>query len=59
MDPACQLRPWIESLYQQNTILKSHMGFPTKLKYLTFGDPGRSRSLSDIFDAKYLANATR
>ena len=33
--------------------------FPEKLKYLTFGDSERSRSLSEILDAEYLANGTR
>ena len=38
----------IESLYQQNIIIKSHMGFLKKLKHLTLGDPERSRSQIEI-----------
>ena len=46
----------IESSYQRETITKSHIGFPTKLKYWTFGDPERSRSLTEILELEYLAN---
>ena len=42
----------IENSYQQKAIIKSHIGFPKKLKYLTFGDPEMSRSLTEIFDTK-------
>ena len=35
------------------------MGFPTKFKYLIFGDPERSRSLTEILDADYLANGLK
>ena len=55
-------RKWCEiesSCQQQNTNIKSHMGFPTKLDYLTFGDPERSRSLTEILDEEYLANGKR
>ena len=54
-------RKWceIESSCQQNTNIKSPMGFLTKLKYLTFDDPERSRSLTEILDAEYLANGKR
>ena len=31
------------------------MGIPKKLKYLTIGDPEKSRSLTEIVDAEYLA----
>ena len=41
----------IESSFQQKVIIKSHIGFPKKAKYLTFGDPERSRSLTEILDA--------
>ena len=49
----------IESSYQQKTIIKLHISFPKKVKYLTFDDPERSRSLMEILDAEYLANGTR
>ena len=32
---------------------------PKKVKYLTIGDPERSRSQTEILDAEYLANGTR
>ena len=31
---------------------KSYIGFPKKVKYLTFGDSERSRSLTEILDAE-------
>ena len=34
---------------------KVSYGFRKKLKYLTFGDPKRSRSLTEMLDAEYLA----
>ena len=49
----------MESLYQQKVIIKSHTGYPKEAKYLTFGDPERSRSLTEILDAEYLANGKR
>ena len=49
----------LESLNQQKVIIKYHVGFPKKVKHLTFGDPERSRSLLEILDAEYLANGTR
>ena len=35
------------------------MIFQKYKKYLTFGDPERSRSLKDILDAEYLVNGMR
>ena len=32
---------------------------PIKVVNVTFGDPGRSRSLTEILDAEYLANGAR
>ena len=49
----------IESSYQQDTTTKLHIGFPKNVKYLTFGDSERSRSITEIIDAEYLANGTR
>ena len=34
-------------------------GLSKKMKYLTFGDPGRSRSLNEILEAEYFANGMR
>ena len=48
-----------ESLFQQKTVKKSHMGFRKKMKYLTFGDPEGSRSLTFTSDVGYLANGAR
>ena len=49
----------IESSYQQETIIKSHMGFRKKFKYLTFGDPEGSRSSTKTLDVEYLTNGAR
>ena len=49
----------MENSYQQKPIEKSHIGFPKKVKYLTFAEPERSRSLTEILDAEYLAKGTR
>ena len=49
----------IESSYPQETIIKLDLVFSSNVKYLTFGDPERSRSLTEILDAEYLANGTR
>ena len=35
------------------------MEFPKKVKYLTFGDPERTWSLTEILEAEYLANDMR
>ena len=35
------------------------MGFQKKLKYLTFGDPEGSRSLTKTLDVEYLDNGAR
>ena len=41
-------------------IVKGHTyGLFKQLKYSTFGDPERSRSLTNISDAEYLANGSR
>ena len=32
------------------------MGFPEKLENLNFGDPERSKSVTEILDAEYLVN---
>jgi hypothetical protein len=34
-------------------------GLFKKLENVTFGDPGKSRSLTEILDAEYLANNAR
>ena len=47
------------SSYRQNINIKSHIGFQKKLKYLTFDDPEKSRSLTEILDAEYLVNGMR
>ena len=39
--------------------MKSLIGFPKKVKYLTFGDSERSRSVTEISGAEYLANGAR
>ena len=51
-------RKWrqIESWYQQKIIIKSHMGFLKKLENLNFGDPEKSKSLTEILDAEYFVN---
>ena len=46
----------MESWYQQKTVIKLQIGVPKNLKYLTFGDIERSRSLTEILDAEYLIN---
>ena len=40
-------------------IIKSNIDLIKKLKNLTFADPEKSRSLTEILDAEYLANSAR
>ena len=49
----------IKSSYQQNITIMSHTCYLKKLKYLTFIDIEKSRSLTEILDAEYLAIGTR
>ena len=57
---SCKWCRQIESWYQQKTIIRLYtMGFPDKFKFLTFGDPERSRSLTEILDAEYHADDVR